>query len=82
MYVPYFLRMGYSYSDPLLRAVQESSIAENDVDLYASNVAGVPILARSGALDTNVPPLHTRRLMRLIDEWNGCTHSIQYFKLM
>lgn len=48
----------------------EASIAENDIDLHASNLAGIPILARSGADDTNVPPLHSRRLVRLISEWN------------
>jgi hypothetical protein len=48
----------------------EASIAENDLDLYAANMAGVPILARTGGNDDNVPPLNTRRVIRLVNEWN------------
>lgn len=48
----------------------EASIAENDIDLYASNLVGIPILARAGSEDTNVPTFHSRRLIRIIDEWH------------
>lgn len=56
----------------------ESSISEHDIDLYASNLAGIPIFARSGALDDNVPAIHTRRLVRLVHEWNRNPKSIIY----
>jgi hypothetical protein len=39
-----------------------------------------PILARSGSLDENVPPFHTRRLMRTIDEWGGHSNSVKYIE--
>jgi predicted esterase len=78
MYVPYYLHVGFAHADPMIRGFMESSISENDLDLYASNMGGIPILARTGALDTNVPPIHTRRMLRLIDEWSGHTNSIKY----
>ena len=59
----------------------ESSIAEHDIDLYASNMAGIPIFARSGALDDNVPPLHSRKLVRLVNEWNRDPKSISYSEI-
>ncbi|KAJ3196267.1 hypothetical protein HK101_009532 [Irineochytrium annulatum] len=69
-YTPYYMRVGDAYADPMFRGIMESSIAENDVDLYAANMAGVPIMARTGGNDDNVPPLNTRRLVRLVNEWN------------
>ena len=55
----------------------EASISENDLDLYTSNMAGIPILARTGSDDTNVPPIHTRKLVRLVKEWgDGKTDNI------
>lgn len=38
----------------------ESSISENNVDLIASNLKGIPILARIGDQDTSVPPWQMR----------------------
>ncbi|KAJ3300309.1 hypothetical protein HK104_002128 [Borealophlyctis nickersoniae] len=69
-YIPFYMRVGDAYADPVLRGILESSIAENDIDLYAANMAGVPILPRTGGADDNVPPFHTRRLARLVNEWN------------
>ncbi|KAJ3388598.1 hypothetical protein HDU92_001416 [Lobulomyces angularis] len=68
MYVPYFLRAGDSYADPILRGILENSIAENDIDLHAENMEGIPILARTGSEDDNVPPIHSRRLIRMMQE--------------
>ena len=54
----------------------DSAITEHSLDLYASNLAGLPILARTGSLDDNVPPLHTRRMIRLVNEWNRDPTSV------
>ncbi|KAJ3218634.1 hypothetical protein HDU67_004687 [Dinochytrium kinnereticum] len=75
-YTPYYMRVGDAYADPLFRGIMESSIAENDIDMYAANMAGVPILARTGGNDDNVPPLNTRRLVRLVNEWNRNPTSV------
>ena len=56
----------------------ESSISEHNIDLYISNLAGIPVFARAGALDDNVPVIHTRRLVRLVHEWNRNPKSITY----
>ncbi|KAI9202381.1 uncharacterized protein BJ171DRAFT_514823 [Polychytrium aggregatum] len=81
MYTPYYMRIGWAYSDPQIRAVLESSIAENDIDLYAANMAGIPIHARTGAEDDNVPPLHTRRIVRMVNEWNQMPNSIEFSEI-
>eukprot|EP00026_Physarum_polycephalum_P002049 Phypoly_transcript_02053.p1 GENE.Phypoly_transcript_02053~~Phypoly_transcript_02053.p1 ORF type:complete len:900 (+),score=110.07 Phypoly_transcript_02053:31-2730(+) len=57
-----------SYTDAIMRGLIESSITENDVDLIASNLKGIPILARIGADDTSVPPWQMRRMVRLLAE--------------
>ncbi|KAJ3283781.1 hypothetical protein HDU79_008768 [Rhizoclosmatium sp. JEL0117] len=75
-YTPYYMRVGDAYTDPVFRALMESSIAENDIDMYAANLAGIPILARTGGNDDNVPPLNTRRIVRLVNEWNRDPHSV------
>ncbi|KAI9333717.1 hypothetical protein BDR26DRAFT_868064 [Obelidium mucronatum] len=75
-YTPYYMRVGDAYTDPIFRAIMESSIAENDIDMYAANMAGIPILARTGGNDDNVPPLNTRRIVRLVNEWNRDPNSV------
>lgn len=60
------------------KKILESSISEHDVDLYASNLEGIPIFPRTGADDDNVPPWHTRRLVRLVNEWSRNPHSLEY----
>ncbi|KAI8812023.1 hypothetical protein BJ742DRAFT_794536 [Cladochytrium replicatum] len=69
IYTPYYLRVGDAFADPLLRGILEASIAENDIDMYSANLAGINILARVGGSDDNVPPLHTRRMIRIVNEW-------------
>ncbi|KAI8619925.1 hypothetical protein BC830DRAFT_1101631 [Chytriomyces sp. MP71] len=76
-YTPYYMRLGDAYADPAFRAIMESSIAENDIDLYAANMAGIPILARTGGNDDNVPPMNTRRIVRLVNEWNRDPISVR-----
>ncbi|KAJ1566197.1 hypothetical protein HK405_010803, partial [Cladochytrium tenue] len=93
-YTPYYMRVGDAHADPVFRGLLEASIAENDIDMYASNMvravdfiapanltrgrekAGIPILARTGGNDDNVPPLNTRRIVRLASEWNRDQNSV------
>lgn len=59
----YTMKAGDSYIDPVLRGILESSIAENDNDVYTTNIvwiiplfllysffiqAGIPVMARYG----------------------------------
>ena len=55
-------------------------MAENGVDLYTSNLANMPVLVRVGADDNTIPPIHSRRLVRLINEWSGQTQSTKYLE--
>lgn len=44
-----------SFSDAGLRALFKLSTEEYDGDLYAENLVGIPLLARSGSDDETVP---------------------------
>ena len=44
--------------------------------------AGLPLLARTGGSDDNVPPLHSRRLFRLVNEHSGSPSAVQYGRHM
>ncbi|KAF9107795.1 hypothetical protein BGX29_004854 [Mortierella sp. GBA35] len=46
----------------------KSSIVEFDNDVHMSNTVGLPILARTGSVDDNVPPFHSRKMVRLGQE--------------
>ncbi|EFA77664.1 hypothetical protein PPL_12272 [Heterostelium album PN500] len=67
---------GYSYVDPILQGLLMASIAENDNDMYTTNLAGLPLMARYGQNDTNVNPWHSRRMARMTAEANGNASSV------
>lgn len=60
--------------------ILESSITEYNNDLHASNMAGMPILARTGGSDGNVPPYHTRKYVRLVDEHSHDIGAVRYVR--
>ncbi|KAI8642213.1 hypothetical protein BD408DRAFT_416979 [Parasitella parasitica] len=66
-YVSFANWVGNSYCDPWLRGVLESSIAEYNNDLHLSNMTNIPVLPRVGTEDDNVPPLHTRKYVRILN---------------
>ncbi|KAF9896967.1 hypothetical protein BX616_006414, partial [Lobosporangium transversale] len=67
-YVPYLGWQSDSYTDSHLRGLLEASIIEFDNNLHMSNTVGVPILARTGSEDDNVPPFNSRKMVRLGQE--------------
>ncbi|KAG1085193.1 hypothetical protein G6F42_021491 [Rhizopus arrhizus] len=66
-YVSFANWVGNSYSDPWLRGILESSIAEYNNDLHLSNMVNIAVLPRVGTQDDNVPPLHTRKYVRILN---------------
>ncbi|KAF9301492.1 hypothetical protein BGZ74_006629 [Mortierella antarctica] len=67
-YAPYSNWLSNSYTDSYLRGILGSAIAEYDNDVYMSNTVGIPILARVGSADDNVPPFSSRKMVRLGQE--------------
>ncbi|KAF9396453.1 hypothetical protein BGX21_009527, partial [Mortierella sp. AD011] len=67
-YVPFIGWISSSYTDSYLRGLLESSIIEFDNDMHMSNAVGIPILARAGSADDNVPPFNSRKMVRLGQE--------------
>ncbi|SCV67268.1 BQ2448_5914 [Microbotryum intermedium] len=74
-YVPYHLSIGHHYRDPSLTGILTSSLTSFDNDLYASNLAGLDILARHGTIDDNVPVQHSRQYVTTVREWATSPHA-------
>ncbi|KAI8094838.1 Alpha/Beta hydrolase protein [Gilbertella persicaria] len=66
-YVSFHHWIGDSFSDPILRGILEASIAEYNNDLHLANMADLSVLPRVGTEDDNVPPLHTRKYVRILN---------------
>ncbi|KAI8334605.1 hypothetical protein BC941DRAFT_472538 [Chlamydoabsidia padenii] len=69
-YVSYANWISHSHIDPLLFGMLEMAYAEYNNDLHIPNMVGLSVLARYGSEDDNVPPLHTRKYVRLLNEYN------------
>ncbi|OZJ04129.1 hypothetical protein BZG36_02819 [Bifiguratus adelaidae] len=67
-YVPYSHHQSRHYTDPILRGLLESSIAEYDLDVHIGNAKGISVLGRTGSRDDNVPPWHTKSMIRLLNQ--------------
>eukprot|EP00026_Physarum_polycephalum_P002438 Phypoly_transcript_02444.p1 GENE.Phypoly_transcript_02444~~Phypoly_transcript_02444.p1 ORF type:complete len:863 (+),score=95.22 Phypoly_transcript_02444:156-2744(+) len=76
-YVPYFTRLGDSYSDPYLLSLLYASIAEHDTDFYTPNIVGLPFIVRMGGDDPTVPPWNLRRMSRLIDQLSANPSAVE-----
>jgi predicted esterase len=70
-YVPYTETTTAHYADPSLVGILNSALAPYNNDLYASNLASVPVLAVHGADDDNVPPRHGRSHAAVVASWAG-----------
>jgi hypothetical protein len=57
------------YADPALLGVLNASLAPFNNDLYASNLASVPVLALHGSADNNVPARHSRAHIAILNSW-------------
>lgn len=55
-----------SFTEPALKALLEAAFSEHDANLYASNLRGIPVLARVGVNDRAVPPWEVRRMTRVL----------------
>jgi dienelactone hydrolase len=60
--------IGVSFTDMGLKAILEDCVAENMADLHISNLRGIPVLARIGAIDRTVHPYYVRRMVRLLEQ--------------
>jgi hypothetical protein len=62
-------RTSTNYADPALMGLLQSSLTPYNNDLYASNLARLPVLAVHGSHDVNVPPRHSRQHVALVQAW-------------
>lgn len=74
-YVPYTELTSSHYADPALLGILNASLAPYNNDLYASNLASVPVLAVHGAEDDNVPLRHGRAHCAIVAAWSSSPAS-------
>lgn len=80
-YVPFNELVSHNYADPALMGLLLAALAPYNNDLYASNLASVPVLAVHGAADDNVPPRHGRTHAALVAAWTRGGADIQYVEV-
>lgn len=69
-YVPLTWQLGRHFNDAALNGILQSSLNAFENDLFASNLAGLPILIKYGSVDNNVPTWHSREMASIIQTWN------------
>ncbi|KAL9938488.1 hypothetical protein V8E36_003111 [Tilletia maclaganii] len=69
-YVDFNWHVGRQYVDPALSGILRTSLASFENDLFANNLAGIPLLVKFGEEDTNVPTWHSRSMSALVAGWN------------
>lgn len=74
-YVSMNWQLGRHFNDAALSGVLRSSLNAFDNDLFASNMAGLPMLLKYGSMDDNVPIWHSREMASLIEMWNRQSHA-------
>ena len=67
--------LSLSHMDPQLEAVFKATIHENNVEIHAPHFTTAPVLARVGDSDNSVPPLLTRKMVRLVKERDPCDRT-------
>ncbi|KAF8589925.1 hypothetical protein K439DRAFT_1331326 [Ramaria rubella] len=65
-YIPWILSRGAHFLDPSHGGILAASLAQDDNDLFLSNVVNTKILAIHGGDDENVPTWHSRELVGLV----------------
>lgn len=74
-------RTSNHFADPALMGILKSALTPYNNDLYASNLAHIPVLALHGGADDNVPPQHSRTHVALIAAWEGSHRNIKIIEV-
>ena len=69
-YVSLTWQLGRHFVDAALGGILRSSLNAFDNDLFASNLAGLPLLIKYGRDDDNVPTWHSTEMASLVASWN------------
>lgn len=69
-YVPMLWQRGRHFVDGALEGILRAAVNPYENNLFASNLAGIPLLVKHGSADDNVPTWHSREMVGLVHDWN------------
>jgi hypothetical protein len=71
LYSPTPARGDYAFTEQFIRCMHQSNFQEYDVDLYASNLLGIPLMVRTSVQDSDYPAFFLKRMGRVVNELSG-----------
>ena len=75
LYVPFFLRRSYLYSNPKIQEIWEMMLRQDRSPLFADNALNLPIYILQGEKDEEVPPFHPRYMYFIL---RNLGYSVEY----
>jgi dienelactone hydrolase len=68
LYVPWFLQKSYIFAEPQQVGVRDQSLREDFALNFVENALNLPLFISHGANDDNVPTVHARMFVSLLDQ--------------
>lgn len=68
LYVPWFLQKSYIFAEPQQVAIRDMSLREDFTPDFVENALNLPLFISHGANDDNVPTVHARMFVSILDQ--------------
>jgi dienelactone hydrolase len=68
LYIPWFLQKSYLFAEPQQIGIRDMSLREDITPNFIENALNLPLFIYQGGSDDNVPPLHARLFVDLLDK--------------
>jgi dienelactone hydrolase len=68
LYIPWFLQKSYLFAEPQQIGIRDMSLREDFAPIFIENAKNLPIFIYQGGSDDNVPPVHARLFVELLDD--------------
>jgi pimeloyl-ACP methyl ester carboxylesterase len=67
LYIPWFLQKSYLFAEPQQIGIRDMSLREDFTPNFIENALNLPLFIYQGGSDDNVPPVHARLFVELLD---------------
>jgi dienelactone hydrolase len=68
LYVPWFLQKSYLFAEPQQIGIRDMSLREDITPNFIENALNLPLFIYQGGSDNDVPPVHARLFVELLDK--------------
>jgi pimeloyl-ACP methyl ester carboxylesterase len=68
LYIPWFLQKSYMFAEPGQIAIRDMSLREDFTPDFVENAKNLPLFIEQGGSDNDVPPVHARLFVSLLDQ--------------